>query len=363
MLIPFLQTSFKKNDAKKVFNQVNSGFVGPGDVVRDFSVKLAKNIQRSNCQLTTSGTISLSIAALASNLKKGDEILVPAYGVISTIHAFSSIGLSPRLVDIDINTASLSLKEILKSITDKTRAICYVNFAGNTGKDLVEIENFCIENKILLIEDAACAMGNSFDGRMAGSFGNISTFSFSVPKVITTGQGGAILTDDANISKRINEIIDLGDNNWRDKNLNEKIGTNLRYTNLQAALGNSQFKILKKKLKNRQKVFSIFKKRLGRKIFEPQGSQSPLYNIILSEKRSEIKDFLNRNGISANIQYREIYNHPPYKNLKLKDYLGAEFWSNNALFLPFGNGLTVKQSKTICTFLEKYDSQIYEFIN
>ena len=262
MLIPFLQTSFKKNDAKKVFNQVNSGFVGPGDVVRDFSVKLAKNIQRSNCQLTTSGTISLSIAALASNLKKGDEILVPAYGVISTIHAFSSIGLSPRLVDIDINTASLSLKEILKSITDKTRAICYVNFAGNTGKDLVEIENFCIENKILLIEDAACAMGNSFDGRMAGSFGNISTFSFSVPKVITTGQGGAILTDDANISKRINEIIDLGDNNWRDKNLNEKIGTNLRYTNLQAALGNSQFKILKKKLKNRQKVFSIFKKKI-----------------------------------------------------------------------------------------------------
>ncbi len=359
--IPFMQTRFHDEDAYAVFNQIKSGFIGPGTSVKELSESLAFENMRKNCQLTTSGTIALSVAAIAAGLKKGDEILVPAYGVISTIHAFTSIGLLPRLVDIDINTASISVQEISKSITKQTRAICYVNFAGNTGQDLVDIEKFCKDSNLILIEDAACALGNSFKGRMAGSFGNVSTYSFSAPKVITTGQGGAILTDDEKIFKYVNEVIDLGDTNWRKTNINRNIGSNLRYTNLQAELGKSQLKFLKNKLKNRKNVFSILKNKLKNKIYESDGLEAPLYNIILTEHRLEIKDFFKKNLISTNIQYRAIYEHPPYKDLKFKTFDAAEYWSKNALFLPFGNGLNHEQCDLIACYLKRFESKLYSF--
>ena len=130
-----------------------------------------------------------------------------------------------------------------------------MNFAGNTGSDLVEIEKFCKDEKLILIEDAACALGNSFEGKMAGSFGDISTLSLSAPKIITTGQGGAILTNNDKLIRRVSEMIDLGDINWRAKNLNSGIGSNLRYTDLQASFGITQLTSLTKKLKHRNKVF------------------------------------------------------------------------------------------------------------
>ena len=359
--IPFMQTAFDQVDAKVVFKEVQSGFVGPGITVNEFGNKLKNEIQRNFSQLTTSGTVALSVAVLAAGLKNGDEILVPSYGVISTIHAFSSIGLIPRLVDINISTGSITLKEILNSITPKTKAICYVNFAGNTGKDLVEIEKFCKESNLILIEDAACAMGNSFCGRMAGSFGNISTFSLSAPKIITTGQGGVLLTNEEHMMSRVNEIIDLGDMEWRKTNFNRGIGSNLRYTNIQAAFGMSQLSSLRKKLNHRKKVFEQLKGKLEQNIFSPDGNEAPLFNIILSDKRKEIQQFLKIKQVSSVIQYRAIYEHPPYHDLKIKKFYGAEYWSKNALFLPFGNGLSIKQSKFIASILEKFKSALHNF--
>lgn len=360
--IPFMQTSFDSVDSKAVFEQVKSGYVGPGDSVKTFGKALTLQTLRKNCQLTTSGTVALSLAALAAGLNKGDEILVPAYGVISTIHAFSSIGLYPRLVDVKVNTASMSLDEICKSITKKTRAICYVNFAGNTGADLVEIEKFCKDEKLILIEDAACALGNSFEGKMAGSFGDISTLSLSAPKIITTGQGGAILTNKDKLIRRVSEMIDLGDVNWRAKNLNSGIGSNLRYTDLQASFGITQLKSLTKKLKHRNKVFRELRSRLNNCLFNPDGNEAPLYNIILSEEREEIQCFLRKHNVASVIQYRAIYEHPPYNHLKYRQFTGAEYWNNRALFLPFGNGLTIEQSIAVGSLLESRISLMHEFV-
>ena len=359
--IPFMQTSLDSVDSKAVFEQVNSGYVGPGDSVTTFGRELTTRILRKNCQLTTSGTVALSLAALATGLNRGDEILVPAYGVISTIHAFSSIGLSPRLVDVDVNTASISVDEICKSITKKTRAICYVNFAGNTGADLVKIEKFCKDERLVLIEDAACALGNSFEGKMAGSFGDISTLSLSAPKVITTGQGGALLTNDDKVIRRVNEMIDLGDVNWRATNINSGIGSNLRYTDLQASFGITQLKSLKKKLKHRKKVFGKLRSKLNNHVFNPDGNEAPLYNIILSEEREEIQQFLRKHNVASVIQYRAIYEHPPYNHLKYRQFTGAEYWDDRALFLPFGNGLTIEQSIAVGSLLESHIGVMHEF--
>lgn len=360
--IPFMQPLLDNSDARSVYEQVMSGFIGPGKAVKLFGEDLARQNGRLSCLLTTSGTVALSVAALSAGLQKGDEILVPAYGVISTIQAFSSVGLIPRLVDIDINTASIFLDDIKKSLTRRTRAICHVNFAGNIGHDLIEIEQFCEENNLVLIEDAACSMGNSFEGRQAGSFGDVSIFSMSVPKVITTGQGGAILSNNKAIIQRATEIMDLGDANWRDTNLNRGIGNNLRYTDLQAALGASQLKLLEKKLANRKAVFSELEKKIKNRIYKSGGDEAPLYNIVLSEKREKIKNMLQKHGVNSSIQYRAIYEHPPYSELNIRNFPGAEYWSKRALFLPFGNGLTTKQSIKIGNLMTDLCPVLHKFV-
>jgi len=123
------------------------------------------------------------------------------------------------------------------SLSPQTKAVCFVNFSGYTGENLVEAIRLCTERRVAWIEDAECAFGHRHRGRAAGTFGSVGTYSFSVPKVVTTGQGGAVVTNDSEAYKRAAAYIDQGDLEWRRTNLNRAIGTNLRFSDLQASLG------------------------------------------------------------------------------------------------------------------------------
>jgi perosamine synthetase len=345
--IPLCEPWFQASYADAVRDQVLSGWVGPGPATSGFASSIAASVGSSYCLLTTSGTVALMVAAKALGLRAGDEILVPAYGVVSTINAFASLGLCPRLVDIERSTGCLSPKDLAAKIGTKTRAVCFVNFSGYTGPNLLDVVQICEINDLPLIEDAACAFGHRFQGRPAGTFGTIGTYSFSVPKIITTGQGGAVVTDSAEYYERALRFVDHGDRNWRKTNLIRDIGTNLRYNDILASFGLAQFKDLEKRLTRKRVVHEILRHRLGSKIFQVPGENAPLHNIVFTADKERLLRFLRDGGIHAVWQYRTLSEHPPYAHLREGGFPNADFWTRHAVYLPFVLALEPEDAERI----------------
>lgn len=346
--IPLAEPWFPPEYADAVRDQVLSGFVGPGRQCQSFAQELSRFTGVAGCVLTVSGTIALSVAAKALGLEAGDEILVPSYGVISTINAFASIGLRPRLVEIDRSSACMSREHLASLISPQTKAVCYVDFSGNTGPNLADIARECASRGVPLIEDAACALGHCCEGRAAGSFGTIGIFSFSVPKVLTTGQGGALASSDQRLLDNAAAFIDQGDLDWRKTNLNRSVGTNLRFTDIQATLALSQMRDLDARLARRRASFAVLRELLGGYLYQVPGPEAPLHNIVFTSLPNELVANLRQQEIYAARQYRTISQHPAYASLS-GAYPNADYWTDRAVYLPFGMSLTPEDAERIAT--------------
>ena len=326
--------------ADAVRAQVSSGWIGPGERTKEFANVIGHYAANSYCVLTVSGTVALTVAAQSAGLKPGDEILVPAYGIIATVNAFAVAGLKPRLVDIDPNTGSMSPQALEKEISDKTKAVCFVNFSGYTGPSLIEVSNICRDYSLILIEDASCALGQVFDGQPAGTFGDLGVYSFSVPKIVTTGQGGAIVSRNKDFCEKALKYTDHGDLDWRETNRHINIGTNLRFTDMAASLGLAQFQELDCLIQRKKRVHQALLGVLGEKLFSIPGEGTPLHNILLSPDSSRLVELLRAQKIMAARQYSTISSNPAYRDLAEKGYPGADIMASNAVYLPFGLSLS-----------------------
>jgi perosamine synthetase len=346
--IPLVEPWFPPEYAEAIRDQVLSGFIGPGPATQSFGRALAEYVHAAGCVLTVSGTVALSVAAKAIGLQANDEILVPAYGVVATINAFASIGLDPKLVDIDRETGCMSRERLDGAISPRTRAVCYVNFSGHTSAHLAEIAAACASRGIPLIEDAACALGHRHEGRAAGMFGAIGVYSFSVPKVITTGQGGALVSDDRRLLDKAAAFIDHGDLEWRKTNLNREVGSNLRLTDLQARLGLCQMRDLETRLERRRRSFTVLREALWPYLYQVPGDEAPLHNIVFAERPDELVAALRQRGIHAARQYRTLSQHPAYASLS-GPYSNADYWTSHAVYLPFGMSLTPEDAGRVAT--------------
>lgn len=342
--VPLVEPWIGADCADAVRAQVLSGFLGPGETTRRFAELLGRVSKAEHCTLTTSGTIGLSIAAQAIGLQPGDEIILPAYGVISTINAFAWLGFKPRLVDIDANTACIDPDALAHRITARTKAVCFVNFSGHTGEPRSEVWALCRERGVPMIEDAACALGHHHAGRPSGSLGTVGVLSFSVPKVLTTGQGGAVLTNDRRIADRVNEIIDHGDLEWRRTNLNRGIGTNLRFNDVLAALGLAQLETLADRLERRRRAYRAMHEKMDGFLYEVPGGEAPLHNIVFTDDPATLVARLRALEIGAVSQYRFLPEHPPYAHLDDDDFPAARLWARTAVYLPFGTALSERDA-------------------
>lgn len=345
--IPLVEPWFPPSYADAVRDQVLSGFIGPGRATQEFGAALARFVGAEKAVPTVSGTVALSAAAKALGLEPGDEVLVPAYGVISTINGLASVGLKPRLADVDVTTGCLSADGVAAAITARTRAVCFVNFSGYTGDNLVEIAALCDHRRLSLIEDAACALGHRHAGRAAGTFGTVGTFSFSVPKVLTTGQGGALVARDPAVLDRAAAYIDQGDLEWRRTNINRAIGTNLRFTDLQASLGLCQLRDIDARLERRRRSHATLRARLGSRLYAVPGSEAPLHNIVFTNQADALVSALKTAGITAARQYRTLSQHPAYRELADRPYPAADHWTDCAVYLPFGMAMTPDDAERV----------------
>jgi perosamine synthetase len=219
-----------------------------------FEEMIAEYTGAKHCIVTNNGTISLTLAALAAGINAGDEVIVPNYTQIATPNSVKMFGAVPVFIDVEPETLCLDINLVLKAITPKTKAIIIVTANGRYPE--AGIDSFiklCEEHDLIFIEDAAQSLGSRYpDKRHHGTVGLIGSFSFSAPKVISTGQGGALITNDDEIYYKIRKLKDFGRSSGG-LDIHDSIGYNFKFTELQAVIGIEQMKKLQWELIEKKK--------------------------------------------------------------------------------------------------------------
>ena len=234
------------NDEKKLVNEcLQTGWISSeGKFVKQFENNFAKFNSRKFGITVSNGTAALEVALKSLNLKRGAEVIIPTFSIISTALCVVKLNLKPILVDCDIENWNMKIDSILTKITKKTKAIILTHIYGYPV-DMKKIIKIAKKENIKIIEDAAEMIGQKYRGKMCGSFGDISTFSFYANKHITTGEGGMILTNNPEISNKCKSLRNLCFGQGYKRFYHDDIGWNYRLSNVQAAIGCGQLKNIK----------------------------------------------------------------------------------------------------------------------
>ncbi len=236
--IPVNEPDLSGNEQRYVGEAVASGWISTGSFVQEFERAFAAFCGTRHAVTTTSGTAALQLAVASLGLGEGDEVLVPSLTIVATVFAVRYARATPVLIDSDPVTGNLDPSLIERRITRKTRAILPVHLYGHPA-DMDPIRELARRYRLADIEDAAEAHGAEYHGRRAGSLGDVNCFSFYANKIITTGEGGMVTTDDDVLAQRVRRLKDLCHTPER-RFVHDDIGYTLRMTNLQAAVGVAQ---------------------------------------------------------------------------------------------------------------------------
>jgi perosamine synthetase len=227
------------NEKKYVNEALDTGWISSdGPFVAKFEKEFAKYIGHEYGIATCNGTASLEVALYAANVQEGDEVILPSFTIISCMAAILRLKAIPVLVDIDPDTWCMDVGQLKAKITPRTKAIMPVHIYGHPV-DMDPLMDLALKHNIIVVEDAAEVHGAQYKGKMCGGIGHISSFSFYPNKLITTGEGGMVLTSDPVMAERARSYRNLGFLKT-ERFLHEELGYNFRMTNLQAAIGYAQ---------------------------------------------------------------------------------------------------------------------------
>ncbi len=353
--IPVNTPKIYKHEKKFVNKCLQTGWISSeGRYVKEFEKKFSKFNQKKYGIAVSSGTAALEVALKSLNLKKKDEVIIPNFSIISTALCVVKLGLKPILVDADPKSWNMCPKQIEKKINKNTKAII-ITHIYSFPVDMKKILKIAKKRKIKIIEDTAEMIGQTYQNKRCGSFGDLSTFSFYANKHITTGEGGMILTNDKKIYLKCISLRNLcfGSKNRFD---HDEIGWNYRMTNLQAAMGCGQLININKSLKRKREIgkryISILKNCKKIKIQPYKNKYSTnifwVFGVLLKKNKLISRDQIVKKLLEKNIQTRNFF-HPMYKQKifkKLKIFKKnqkfpiSDHLSNNGFYLPSGLGLT-----------------------
>lgn len=260
--IPVNEPLLNGNEKKYLLECIDTGWISSeGPFISKFENSFAARVGRKFAVAVSNGTAAIDVALEALNITKGDEIILPSFTIISCISHIIRIGAIPVLVDSLPDTWNMDVSQIEQRITSKTKAILVVHIYG-LPVDIQPVLNIASRYGLRVIEDAAEMHGQTYDGRPCGSFGDISTFSFYANKHVTTGEGGMVVTDDQEIAESIRSLRNLCMKPSR-RFVHDRLGWNLRMTNLQAALGLAQLEQLDEFVRRKRAMGDYYQKELS----------------------------------------------------------------------------------------------------
>jgi perosamine synthetase len=260
-LVPVNEPDLTGNEKKYLLNCLQKNFISSsGEYVEKFEKKFAFSVKRKFAIAVSNGTAALQIAFESLNLKKGSEIILPSFTIISCILPIIRCGMKPILIDSNLDNWNMEVHKIKKKINKKTSAIIVPHIYG-LPVEMNPLLQLAKKYNLKVIEDAAEAIGLTCHNKPCGSFGDVSTFSFFANKHITTGEGGMIVTDDQKIAEKCKSLRNLCFNNQR-RFLHYEMGWNCRLTNLQSAIGLAQLEKIKTFVKKKRKIGNFYAKEL-----------------------------------------------------------------------------------------------------
>lgn len=341
-------------------NLTSAAFEG-GKRVSEFERLLKDFLNVRHVIAVNSGTSALHAALLAAGVHVGDEVLLPSFTFVATANAVVAAGAKPIFVDILKNGYTIDPLDIKKKITKNTKAIIPVHLYGHPAA-MDEISEVADEHSLVVIEDACQSLGSTYYGRQTGSLGRMGCFSMYASKVITSGEGGAIATNDENLANQLKMVRNHGMVKGYDTNV---LGLNMRLPEINAAIAKAQMQKLDRILDIRRSNAMIMQRVLSERSreldialpFEPNGLKYNwyLYTVTLGKNREEIKNILNTSGIGATVYYDPpVHLTPYYSNAYPNIHLEfTELTSKKVLSLPVHQSLSGEESEYIARNLIK----------
>lgn len=349
---------FDENETNHIVKYMNDGgWVTEFKKTREFEGMIAEYTGAKYCSVLPNGTITLTVALQACGVKAGDEVIVPDYTMVATPNSVELIGAKAIFVDIERDTFCMDFESMKSAVTSKTKAVMLVSINGRYPGRMDEIISFCQEHDLPLIEDAAQSLGSFKGGIHLGRFGKIGSFSFSAPKVITTGQGGALITDDEDAIKQIRFIRDFGRERGGIDHYLMK-GWNYKFTDIQAIIGIEQMRKLPWRAARKKEIGRLYESRLrGIPGIEVPATNfddtSPWFFDILVDSRAELQAFLKEKGVGAREFYPPLHAEPAYGYNDLHFPVTEEV-AQKGLWLPSSSKLTDDQVEYICSCISEY---------
>ncbi|KAA9406608.1 DegT/DnrJ/EryC1/StrS family aminotransferase [Haloarcula sp. KBTZ06] len=260
-MIPLAEPTFGDAERSRVLDALERGWISPkGEYVTEFEDVFGAWIGTEHAFATSTGTAALHLSLLSAGIGEGDEVIVPDLTWIACANVVSYVGATPVFADVDPDTYTLDPASVRERLTEDTKAVMPVHLYGQPC-EMTPIQRLADEHDLLVLEDAAEAHGATYRGRRVGSLGDVGCFSFYGNKILTTGQGGMITTDDDELAERIRLLRRDGMSRDR-KYYHSVIGYNYRLTNIQAAIGIGQVERADAILENKRRVAATYRREL-----------------------------------------------------------------------------------------------------
>ena len=354
--IPYWRTTFNNGEAEAIAQAIAQEHVSQGPVVAEFERQLADYLGVPYVIATTSGSTALLMSLWAAGIGPGDEVIVPNRTWIATAHAPFLLGAKVKLVDVEDGRPIIDAGVIEDAITERTRAIIPVHLCGRSA-DMRTINEIARRHKLTVIEDAAQALGSRNADGFLGTQSDMGYFSFSVAKIISTGQGGFIATRNEEIYRKLvamrtQGVGDIVNAKW------DQPGFNFRFTDILAAVGIVQLGLLPDRIEKVKKIYRVYAEGLADLPsinlipINLEGGEIPVYIEVLCERREELIKFL----AGQNIQCRPFYpdlNYAHYFNNSGR-YPNSEPFGKMGVYLPAGPEQSADN-------IERVISEIHEF--
>lgn len=356
--IPVNTPLLNGNELKYVTECIETGWISSeGPFITKFEEKFSAYVGCEYGIAVSNGSAALDIAIKALNIGIGDEVIMPAFTIISPAQSVVTAGATPILVDSDTDTWNMDVAQIEAKITSRTKAILVVHIYG-LPVDMDPIMALAKKYNLKIIEDAAEVHGQTYNGKMCGSFGDISIFSFYPNKHITTGEGGMLLTNDKALAERCKKLRNLCFEPNGPRFIHHELGWNYRMTNLQAALGLAQLEQIDRFIEIKRKMGTAYQNQLS--FLKENGYQLPLaktdfatniywvFGLVAptEQEKERLVNYLTENKIGTRPFFWCIHEQPVFKNMGLfegESYPVSEKLARNGFYIPSGLGLTDEQ--------------------
>lgn len=369
--IPVCEPDLTEKENRYVTEAMRSSWIsGSGPFVERFEKAYAKRVSRTEYAITVnSGTSALHLSLVACGIGPGDEVILPTFTMIASVNAVRYCGATPVLVDADPITWNMAITALEKKITKKTRAIMPVHIYG-LPVDMDPVNKLAKKHGLWVIEDASEAHGATYKGRAVGSLGDIAAFSLLANKIVATGEGGIITTN----NKKLAEVIRLlrghaftpSHHFWH-----QYVGYSYEMTNLAAAVGLGQTErvteLVKKRRTNGARYSKLLRDIPGITVpVEPKGYTNVywMYCILVDKKRygmdrDALRAVLAKNGIETRTFFVPVHFQPPYyETFKNEAFPVSEMLCRDGLYLPSASTLTSDQIETVVSVIRKHATMI-----